>query len=315
MLRVAVTGVGGGCGQGIIHALHQSSLPVRIFAVDITKQSAGLYFPGVIPVVLPKPEENPDAWEAFVYENAIDAILPGSDHDLLPLARHRRLKGIVSSEDFIDIANRKSKTSLFSGVRVPETIFGGIDCDDPDDLLHNMSYPLIVKPDFGMTSRGVNLVKNATELRYWLEHTEKPVVQRYIGGDEYTCGLFFDMYSQYRFGFQMRRTLYAGTTYTAETTDNPVVEAFMEECGRAFEQFNPFGAVNIQIKMEDNTPYLIEINARASGSTPIRAAFGYNEPIMMLRHFVMQENFNRPYTTHGKAYRYWSAQIVENEAI
>lgn len=312
MLKVAVTGVGGGCGQGILQALHHSSLPTRVYAVDVTKESAGLHFSGVIPKVLPKPELNPEAWEEFVYEQSIDAIIPGSDHDLLPLAQHRRLNGIVSSEDFVDIANSKSKTVLFSGVRTPETIIGDVNLDDPDDLIHQLNdmYPLVIKPSFGMTSRGVHVVQNDEELRFYLKRTEKPVIQRYVGGTEYTCALFFDVFSQYRFGFQMRRTLYAGTTYTAEVTHDPVVEAFMEECGRAFEQFNPFGAVNIQIKVEDGRAYLIEINARASGSTAIRAFFGYNEPEMMLRHFVMKENFNRPHTVEGQALRYWSAVII-----
>lgn len=314
MIKVAVTGVGGGCGQGILSALQLSSLPTRVYAVDITKDSAGLHFPGVIPIVLPKPELHPEAWEQFVYEQSIDAIIPGSDHDLLPLAQHRRLNGIVSSEDFVDISNSKAKTAMFSGVRTPETVFGAIDFDDPESLIHDLPYPLVIKPNFGMTSRGVHVVNNDAELQFYLKRTEKPVVQRYIGGEEYTCALFFDIDSQYRFGFQMRRTLYAGTTYTAETTHNPVVEDFMEECGHAFEQFNPFGAVNIQIKVENGLAYLLEINARASGSTALRAAFGYNEPEMMLKHFVLKEKINRPYTGNGRALRYWSAAIIQSEA-
>jgi carbamoyl-phosphate synthase large subunit len=304
MFKVMVTGVGGGCGQSIIRALQQSELNLRIYAADVSPISAGHHFPGVIPVVLPKPEENIDAWEDFVWKNQIDAVLPGSDHDLLPLAENRMSYAIVSTPEFVKIANDKSKTVLLAGVRVPETRMGYIDVDD------DFEFPVVIKPSFGMTSRGVHIAHNDEELRFYLKRTQNPVVQRYIGGDEYTCGLFFDHNAKYRFGFQMKRWLYAGTTYRAEVTDDPIVEAFMAECGAAFEKYDPFGAVNIQLKVEDGKAYLLEINARASGSTGIRASFGYNEPEMMLRHFCMGETVTRPETRRGVAYRYWDSLTI-----
>ena len=40
MLRVGVTGVGGGVGQSIIKALQMSDLTIEIVAIDITDSSA-----------------------------------------------------------------------------------------------------------------------------------------------------------------------------------------------------------------------------------------------------------------------------------
>src|SRR3989304_997370 len=94
-LRVAVTGVGGGGGQSIIKALKMAAyngrnLPdIEIFPVDVTPFSAGLYSCRNSGTVLPKPEEDISAWLDWVLRLRINAIIPGSDRDLMPLARVR----------------------------------------------------------------------------------------------------------------------------------------------------------------------------------------------------------------------------------
>lgn len=310
MLNVAVTGVGGGCGQAILSALGMSKLNVRLFAVDITHVSAGHYFYGVEPVVLPKPEENIGAWIDFVRLNAIDAVIPGSDHDLLPLAQHQwDLNALVCSTELVKIANDKGRTAMLGDrIRVPASIMGGMDDQTDFDALGG--YPLVIKPRYGMTSRGVQVVHDHEELMFYLRRTERPIVQRYIGGDEYTCALFFDRLSHYCFGFQMKRWLYAGTTYRAEVTNDPIVDEFMREVANKLQNLGAYGAVNIQIKVEDGKAYLLEINARASGSTNIRAKFGYNEPEMMLRHFVLHEDVTPPDIHFGVAYRHWASTVI-----
>ena len=41
--RILVTGAGSGVGQGIIKALHMSSLPISIISADIAPINAALY--------------------------------------------------------------------------------------------------------------------------------------------------------------------------------------------------------------------------------------------------------------------------------
>lgn len=310
MLKIAVTGVGGGCGQAILSALSQSGLSMKLYAIDITPISAGHYFYGVIPVVLPKPETGIEAWEQFVRSNGIDAIIPGSDHDLLPLAEHaERLKALVQPKRLVEIANDKAETASLMGIRTPNSSWGHL-IDRTD--FSGFKYPMVVKPRYGMTSRGVQIVHDCEELMFYVKRTTRPIVQEYIGGDEYTCALYFDRDSHYRFGIQMKRWLYAGTTYRAEVSHDPIVSAFMGTVADELAFLKPTGALNIQIKVQDGKAYLLEINARCSGSTNIRAAFGYNEPEMLIREFVLGQTLKAPTIIDGIAFRYWDTRVLHS---
>lgn len=304
-INVAVTGVGGGCGQSIIRALQMSSLDLKIFAVNYDTDGAGLYFSGVKPIVLGKPEKSFDDMIKFVQENHIDALIPGSDHDLAPLSLYPTvINALVQPFQLCQMSNDKALTVTgMYGLRSPVSAWGPVMDTDVEAL---GGYPLIVKPRFGMTSRGVQKVNDSEELDFYYRRTHRPIVQQYIDGDEYTCALYFDKSSQYRFGFQMKRELYAGTTYKAEVTDDPVVWEFMEKAGRLLsERYKASGPLNIQIRVQDGKAYLLEINARCSGSTAIRASFNYNEPEMLIRERILGEKIEKPQTSKGMALRYW----------
>ena len=89
-MKVGVTGVGGGVGQSIMKALTLSTLPVEVCAIDVQPRSAGL-FRASEGIRLPEPEV-PGAlseWEAAITDRGIDVLIPGSDHDLIPLANVR----------------------------------------------------------------------------------------------------------------------------------------------------------------------------------------------------------------------------------
>ena len=54
-----------------------------------------------------------------------------------------------------------------------------------------------------------------------------------------------------------------------------------------------------------------ELNPRCSGTTGIRAYFGYNEPEMLLRHYVLGESLETPQPRFGYAMRYWNEVFLE----
>ena len=85
-MKVAISGVGGGVGQSILKALTLSSLPVDVLALDVQPYSAGLYLAEDTEVV-PKPESPGGLahWEIVLRDREIDALIPGSDHDLVEI--------------------------------------------------------------------------------------------------------------------------------------------------------------------------------------------------------------------------------------
>lgn len=318
-VRVAVTGVGGGCGQGICKALMSSTIPTRIFPVDVTPFSAGLYLVKEKGQVLPRPEDDIDAWHDWLVEKKIELVIPGSDHDIEPLAAVKdqwKKDGIsvaVQPLDFCQISNDKLKTARMLMANMIDSPDTCLDLAELDEFVERMGFPLVIKPGFGMSSRGVEVVQDREELDFFLKRTKNPVIQEFLAGDEYTCALFFGFRNGLNARFVMQRDLYAGSTYRAYVVDPVLFEPFFTDFTLKMYRYKLFGPVNLQLKwVPDRGPVVFEINARASGSTAMRAHFGYNEAHMMLREFVLNEQAFQPNIQYkGVALRIWEEVFLE----
>ena len=307
MLRVGVTGVGGGVGQSIIKALQMSDLTIEIVAIDITDSSAGFYMDGISErVVLPnlKGRSYPSVgWHNYVYSGNLDCIIPGSDFDLAALSGVRDewgafgCKVLVSDYVLVTTCDDKYVTGQvldYEGIRVPK-IYSSMD---------SVTFPVIVKPRIGSGSRGVVKVNSKEEMP---EITDELMVQEYLEGEEYTCAVFVDRYGDVVSSIQLRRELVNGTTYKAEVCFERSIHQLIVKIGKAVK---PRGVLNIQLRDTERGPVPFELNCRCSGTTAIRAHFGYNEPEMLIRHYVLGESLKTPKITQGKAFRYWNETYV-----
>ncbi len=61
--------------------------------------------------------------------------------------------------------------------------------------------------------------------------------------------------------------------------------------------------------------YCFEINVRFSGTTPIRARFGFNEVEAALRDFVLGEPVTLPRVTSGAVVRYINELYLDPAAV
>ena len=64
------------------------------------------------------------------------------------------------------------------------------------------------------------------------------------------------------------------------------------------------GSLNIQLMLGEDGPVPFEINARFSGTTAVRAHFGFNEPDMALRSFFFKQDIEKPSIRSGVVFRY-----------
>ena len=65
------------------------------------------------------------------------------------------------------------------------------------------------------------------------------------------------------------------------------------------------------------TPVCFEINARFSGTTPIRAHFGFNDVELSLRHFILNEDITDAAipVKEGIALRYWNEIYINTKCF
>lgn len=304
-MRVCVTGVGGGCGQSILRALAKSSddLDIEVYRVDITPFAVGLhtYHPDRC-AVLPRPEANIQAWEDWMIAHEIDAIIPGSDYDLIPLSLVREkwaakgIKVLVSDLDVVLLCDDKAKTVNFlhaQGIATPDSLTMIPSQNFP------FVFPCVVKPRMSMASRGFHVCQDMEELMFYDHHTPMPIIQEYLDGPEFTCSVFVNRDGQVDAMCMARRELKHGDTWYCEIGWWENLLPYLTEIGAAIK---PRGPLNIQLKLTDHGPIAFELNARCSGSTDIRAHFGYNEPEMLLRHYALGFAVQQPDYQDGFAF-------------
>ena len=78
----------------------------------------------------------------------------------------------------------------------------------------------------------------------------------------------------------------------------------------------PFGPANFQFRIDRHGAVKVfEINARFSGTTPLRAKAGFNEVELCLRHLVGGEKVEQPKVEQLVFLRHWSETVLRPEEL
>jgi carbamoyl-phosphate synthase large subunit len=209
----------------------------------------------------------------------------------------------------IEIADDKFRTFEFfrkHGFDAPESCLPG----GEDELLDRIGFPLIVKPRTGARSIGVQKVSDRQGLKRAILETRDPVIQECVGDDsqEYTAGtLCFG--GECRAAIVMRRDLRDGNTYRAYVDQNPELAQTVR---RFAEALGAHGPANFQFRIGRGKVKVFEINARFSGTTPLRMHAGFNEVEMCVRHLVQGSELSQPSLRNVTILRHWSETVIDD---
>jgi carbamoyl-phosphate synthase large subunit len=323
-MKIFVTGAGALLGQGIIKSLRQSALDCNLIAADPNPLSAGLYWADKA-YRLPFADDPAfsDRIHQLLDRERPDVVLVGTDVELPWFAAQRpRLEALfhthvlVSDPRVVAIADDKLETArFFKCVGLPHPASAASEDEAAvAALVGAAGFPLIVKPRIGARSVGVSLVRDARELAQALEGRQGLVVQQCAGeaDQEYTASvLYFD--GAVQASIVMRRDLRDGNTYRAYTGDYPELNAQVRLLGEALK---PHGPANFQFRTAaDGTPRVFEINARFSGTTPLRAMAGFNEVEMCLRKLLHGTPIVQPPIRSGVILRHLDEMFVPQDRI
>lgn len=280
MIRVLVTGAGGGVGEGIIKALRRiADLEITIIAADMSHWAAGLYA-GDIARLVPR-SSAPDYVDAIIKicrEERADYYLPGTDVELAVCAANAaRIEAecgahvVIASPEAVRIADDKRETARFlerAGLAFPKTFLRS------EWREGALGFPVIVKPRIGCRSIGLEVVHDAAQLARALARTDEIVLQEHLGTDEseFTCTVVMCRGEPSRVAV-LQRWLRAGDTYRVVPVRDERIEAYVLAAARAL---GTNGSCNFQLRLDGGQPKLFEINARFSGTTPLCAELGFN---------------------------------------
>ncbi len=327
--RILVTGVGGrSVGAGVLHALMRTDERVRsrweTIGTDADPFSWGLYVAdrGALVPTAGDPGYM-DRIQELIAAYEVAAVIPGTEPEAALLAAQRDdLPVPVIANDsrlmslMLDKKRAEAKLRELGLNHIPSHPW-----ENREAAVSEFGFPLFVKPTRGTGgSRGVHLVTTRAELEALVPFVQpdcRPIVQPYLGdGDaEYTVGVLSDKRGQVIDSIVIRRKLvglslldskaYGNKTATVSTgisqgfvVRHPEIQEF---CEALATRLGSRGPMNLQLRVHDGEFYVFEIHPRFSGTTPIRASAGFNEPDVLLRNHLYGEGFARLSYRHNVA--------------
>ena len=171
---------------------------------------------------------------------------------------------------------------------------------DALELAGNCGWPLVVKPRFGNSSRGVRVVYDEAALRSYFR-AGKDIAQEFLavcpddrrswdgrfrGGQdgEYSLQMLLDSEGTEIGHFCSRNTLANGVPRLVETIADAQVNGLLMQAGQALNSISAWGAWNFQgRRCLDNGIRVFEVNARLTGLTRAGPGWGLTNWIYCMR--------------------------------
>lgn len=281
---------------GTIHAANSSIYSSAMKVADKAVCTPIIYSDEYIPFLLD-----------YCKKESINAIIPLFDIDIPVLARNREqfaevgVRLIVSDIKIVEICNDKWLTYRFlkeNDFFVPQTF---CDLEETYTALKNkkLCFPVIIKPRWGMGSIDIYEADNEVELEVFLKKTKREIfntylkyesqidaercvlVQQKIHGQEYGIDNINDLDGNYRNTIIRKKiSMRAGETDCAEIVED---SAIRETAQRLASLTKHIGNMDVDMFVEDNKVYVLEMNARFGGGYPFSHVAGVNLPLAIIK--------------------------------
>ncbi len=319
--NILVTAVGGrSVGSGIVHALTRTSEAVKnrwnVISSDADSFAWGLYKTQQSTLLpLGSSTDYLKALYEVITKYNIDAIIPGSEPEVNLLTKIRAqlpVPVIGNSFELMPLMMNKFKTMeklKELGLKLIETY----PIADWERAVADYKFPFIIKPTVGTGgSKGLHFVFSVSEIETILPTLSQDAcycIQPYVGSgdDEYTVGVLSDNEGKIIDSIVMHRKLlglslldskkHNGIPYSISTGYSQgffIKHAKIQNfCENLAMQLKSKGPLNIQLRTDGDDIYVFEIHPRFSGTSTMRADVGFNEPDILLRNILFNENFDR----------------------
>lgn len=321
-IRVLLTGVGGGSiGGQICKALRQGRHRYMIVATNTDKIPLSASYADVSELVpLAYADEYLDIILEILQRYDIQFLIPGSEPELVKLSQNRdkfEQSGVhllTNSIEVISICLDKKLTFEHleaNGFQTPKTI-EVTQVSEGEKV--ETDFPVIIKPAKGGSgSAATFLAQSSTELRFFVNYLLKfgyrVLVQEYIGtvDQEYTIGVLSLPNQELVGSIIMRRNIVQGMSNRLSLPNQterselgsilaistgisqgsivecPPIKSTAEAIARSLGSVGP---LNIQGRWNGVQFVPFEINPRFSGTAPMRALAGFNEPEELINYYL-----------------------------
>lgn len=277
-------------GKGLVHASNS--------AYTIALQEADRFF--ISPLIYEK--DYVQKIVNYCLENNISAIISVFDIDLLVLSKakeyieSRGIRLLLSEASVVEKCNDKWKTYTFlkeNHFKVPKT-YKNIDSVKKALKEKVISYPLVIKPRWGMASMAIYIAENDRELEVFYQKSnsqikksylkyesgltpnEEVLIQEMLTGQEYGLDIMNDLKGEFvcvlpKSKIEMR----AGETDLGQTVSP---RKFQDVAQRLSDILKHEVILSVDCFIQNEEIYILEMNCRISGHYPLSHLAGTNLP-------------------------------------
>lgn len=290
--------------NGQVHVANSSPMTPAFSYADMSTVTPLIYDDNYIPFLMD-----------YCIQHKINAIISLFDVDLFILASNKKLfekNGVqvcISDKNVINTCNDKWETYNFlinNEFNVPKTYITLKHAIEAINI-KEITFPIIIKPRWGMGSIGIFEAENQEELEILYKkvisnikdsylkyesnkNLEKSVIiQQKLCGQEYGLDVINDLSGKYcntipKIKYAMR----SGETDCAEVVESRLLKRLGEQLG---EKLKHVGNLDVDVFVYNQKAYVLEMNARFGGGYPFSHMAGVNLPKAIV-HWLNNENID-----------------------
>ena len=283
-------------GLGKVHVSNSTDITPAFQRADEAVITPKIYNEAYIPFLL-----------QYCKTNRINVIISLFDIDLFVLAANRSvfeehgIKVIVSDKETIEICNDKYKTYCYlreRGFLVPKT-FLSVEEALSAMKKNELSYPLIIKPRWGMGSISVFQADNDEELKVFFNKVKRQVFESYLkyesSMDRENCVIIQEKLNGQEFGLDIindlnksyvntivkkKLAMRSGETDCAITVNELDMKNLGEKLSKTVLHI---ANLDVDVFECDGKIYILEMNARFGGGYPFSHLSGVDLPKMIIK--------------------------------
>jgi carbamoyl-phosphate synthase large subunit len=285
--NILVTGCGGDIGQSIGKILTSNEICRSLVGSDIHLNHPGKFIFDSVDILPKCSDKNyKNELRRLITKYKINLVIPSSEQEL------RLFTSDSSFEEEFPIlaANRLSRDVGFDKYKTIEFLkthelpYPQTQLENQVDL-DKLKYPFIMKGRTGAGGSEIALINNHIDFEYYQNKIKNFILQEYLVGDEYTCGIYRKNNSANK-SIVLRRQLSSnngGYTLFGEVVQNVEIDRLLINIA---EKLNIKGSVNIQLRLTaDNIPYVFEINPRFSSTVLFRHLIGFEDLVWSIKEY------------------------------
>lgn len=297
-------------------AAKELNIDSKIIAADISETAPAIYFADKYYLVPRISAYNYiDEIINICKKEDIVLVIPTIDTELLKLSENRdkienscKAKLHLSRQEVIKICRNKHNTQKF----LEKNNFGVPKCLSDEDISNkNYNFPLFIKPEDGSSSKNAFKINNEKELMFFKDYIDKPIIQEFMHGTEYSVDVFCDFDSNpITIVPRKRLAVRSGEILKGQIEKNMDI---INDVKRMIDILKPIGHITIQCMITDAGIEYIEINPRFGGGAPMSIDAGADSCKNLFRLLKGEKlSYNEDYIDHMYFARFDSSIEIKN---